>query len=254
MPESEFQNQKPRGWHRPVPFGIRYPGSLRLFRAGTIGIEVPKKSPKWFPCVRSLLHQNSKMRKWNPPMALENHYNRDFVVDLAKMPTYWWPVPPAMEKSVGLNAILLALCKNLAEVKFVWSTQKVEHTFQQNWKGITSNSRYRRSHHYRHYQGNQHPGFPLYGQMDTRYDLLKEAHGAEHQEYNEKFKARKLNPTTDTVTCSYILFGHWYICRLNRMTGQRKTPIARLAQLARAIKESIWSLPPSISNVITRNH
>ncbi|PKA84462.1 S-DNA-T family DNA segregation ATPase FtsK/SpoIIIE [Ulvibacter sp. MAR_2010_11] len=225
---------------------------------GTIGIEVPNKTPK-IVSMRSVIaspkFQNAEMEL---PLALgKTISNETFVVDLAKMPHLLMAGATGQGKSVGLNAILTSLLykKHPAEVKFVLvDPKKVELTLFNKIE--------------RHYLAKLpdteeaiitdttkvvYTLNSLCMEMDARYDLLKEAMVRNIKEYNTKFKARKLNPHEGHRYLPYIVLVVDEFADLIMTAGKEvETPIARLAQLARAIGIHliIATQRPSV-NVIT---
>lgn len=225
---------------------------------GTIGIEVPNKSPK-VVSMRSVIaspkFQNAEMEL---PLALgKTISNETFVVDLAKMPHLLMAGATGQGKSVGLNAILASLLykKHPAEVKFVLvDPKKVE---------LTLFNKIER--HYLAKLPNTEEAIitdtnkviytlnSLCIEMDARYDLLKDAMVRNLTEYNQKFKARKLNPNDGHRFLPYIVLVIDEFADLIMTAGKEvETPIARLAQLARAIGIHliIATQRPSV-NVIT---
>ncbi len=225
---------------------------------GTIGIEVPNKNPKMVS-MRSVIgspkFQNAEMEL---PLALgKTISNETFVVDLAKMPHLLMAGATGQGKSVGLNAILTSLLykKHPAEVKFVLvDPKKVELTLfnkiERHYLAklpdsgdaiITDNSKVINTLN------------SLCIEMDQRYDLLKDAMVRNIAEYNVKFKARKLNPNEGHKFLPYIVLVVDEFADLIMTAGKEvETPIARLAQLARAIGIHliIATQRPSV-NVIT---
>ena len=225
---------------------------------GTIGIEVPNKNPKMVS-MRSVIaspkFQNAEMEL---PLALgKTISNETFVVDLAKMPHLLMAGATGQGKSVGLNAILTSLLykKHPAEVKFVLvDPKKVELTLfnkiERHYLAklpdtedaiITDNSKVINTLN------------SLCIEMDRRYDLLKDAMVRNIAEYNTKFKARKLNPNEGHKFLPYIVLVVDEFADLIMTAGKEvETPIARLAQLARAIGIHliIATQRPSV-NVIT---
>jgi S-DNA-T family DNA segregation ATPase FtsK/SpoIIIE len=225
---------------------------------GTIGIEVPNKKPQ-IVSMRSVIaspkFQNAEMEL---PMALgKTISNETFVVDLAKMPHLLMAGATGQGKSVGLNAILTSLLykKHPAEVKFVLvDPKKVELTLFNKIE--------------RHYLAKLpdteeaiitdtnkviYTLNSLCIEMDARYDLLKDAMVRNIKEYNTKFKARKLNPNDGHRYLPYIVLVIDEFADLIMTAGKEvETPIARLAQLARAIGIHliIATQRPSV-NVIT---
>ena len=183
--------------------------------------------------------------------------NETLVVDLAKMPHLLMAGATGQGKSVGLNAILTSLLykKHPAEVKFVLvDPKKVELTLfnkiERHYLAklpdsedaiITDNSKVINTLN------------SLCIEMDERYELLKDAYVRNIKEYNAKFKARKLNPENGHKFLPYIVLVVDEFADLIMTAGKEvETPIARLAQLARAIGIHliIATQRPSV-NVIT---
>lgn len=208
---------------------------------GTIGIEVPNKNPS-IVSIRSVISsakfQNSEMEL---PIAFgKTISNETFVVDLTKMPHLLMAGATGQGKSVGLNAVLTSLLykKHPAEVKFVLvDPKKVELTLYNKIE--------------RHYLAKLpdteeaiitditkvvNTLNSLCIEMDDRYDLLKNAYVRTIKEYNKKFKDRKLNPENGHRFLPYIVLVIDEFADLIMTAGKEiETPIARLAQLARAI-------------------
>jgi len=208
---------------------------------GTIGIEVPNQNPEMVP-MRSILSsdkfQNSTM---DLPVALgKTISNETFITDLAKMPHLLMAGATGQGKSVGLNAVLVSLLykKHPSQIKFVLvDPKKVELTLFNKIE--------------RHFLAKLpdtaeaiitdtkkviHTLNSLCIEMDQRYDLLKEAQVRNLKEYNAKFIARKLNPNNGHKFLPYIVLVVDEFADLIMTAGKEvETPIARLAQLARAI-------------------
>lgn len=225
---------------------------------GTIGIEVPNKNPS-VVSMRSVIaskkFQNAEMQL---PIAFgKTISNETFVVDLAKMPHLLMAGATGQGKSVGLNAILTSLLykKHPAEVKFVLvDPKKVELTLYNKIERhylaklpdageaiITDNTKV------------IHTLNSLCIEMDHRYELLKTAMVRNIKEYNDKFRGRKLNPNDGHRYLPYIVLVIDEFADLIMSAGKEvETPIARLAQLARAIGIHlvIATQRPSV-NVIT---
>ena len=208
---------------------------------GTIGIEVPNKNPN-IVSMREIINSD-KFRKNNYalPIGLGKTINNEsFVVDLAKMPHLLVAGATGQGKSVGLNAIITSLLytKHPCEMKFVLvDPKKVEFTLYSVIENyylatlpdngdaiITDTKKVVRTLN------------SLCVEMDTRYDLLKAAKMRNIKEYNAKFCARELSPVAGHRYMPYIVvvideFGDLI------MTAGREVeqPLARLAQLARAI-------------------
>ncbi|MCL7763040.1 DNA translocase FtsK [Polaribacter sp. Z014] len=208
---------------------------------GTIGIEVPNKKStivSMHSVISSKKFQESTMEL---PIALgKTISNETFVVDLAKMPHLLMAGATGQGKSVGLNAVLTSLLykKHPAEVKFILvDPKKVELTLFNKIE--------------RHYLAKLpdvedaiitdttkvvHTLNSLCIEMDNRYDLLKAAMVRNIKEYNVKFKQRKLNPNDGHQYLPYIVLVIDEFADLIMTAGKEvETPIARLAQLARAI-------------------
>ncbi|MDP3312108.1 DNA translocase FtsK [Lutibacter sp.] len=208
---------------------------------GTIGIEVPNKKPTMVSMksvISSIKFQNSEMEL---PIALgKTISNETFVIDLAKMPHLLMAGATGQGKSVGLNAVLTSLLykKHPAEVKFVLvDPKKVE---------LTLFNKIER-HYLAKLPDNEDAIITdttkvintlnsLCIEMDARYDLLKLAFVRNIKEYNTKFKERKLNPNDGHKFLPYIVLIIDEFADLIMTAGKEvETPIARLAQLARAI-------------------
>ena len=225
---------------------------------GTIGIEVPNKNAT-IVSMRSVI-ASSKFQKaeMELPIAFgKTISNETFVVDLAKMPHLLMAGATGQGKSVGLNAVLTSLLykKHPAEVKFILvDPKKVELTLYNKIERhflaklpdsaeaiITDNTKV------------IHTLNSLCIEMDDRYELLKLAMVRNLKEYNTKFKARKLNPNDGHKFLPYIVLVIDEFADLIMTAGKEvETPVARLAQLARAIGIHliIATQRPSV-NVIT---
>ena len=225
---------------------------------GTIGIEVPNNNPTLVPMKSVISSPKFQQAEMELPVALgKTISNETFVVDLAKMPHLLMAGATGQGKSVGLNAILASLLykKHPAEVKFVLvDPKKVELTLfnkiERHYLAklpdtedaiITDNTKVINTLN------------SLCIEMDNRYSLLKDAMVRNIKEYNEKFKLRKLNPENGHRFLPYIVLVVDEFADLIMTSGKEvETPIARLAQLARAIGIHliIATQRPSV-NVIT---
>ena len=225
---------------------------------GTIGIEVPNNNPTMVSMKSVISSPKFQTAEMELPIALgKTISNETFVVDLAKMPHLLMAGATGQGKSVGLNAVLTSLLykKHPAEVKFVLvDPKKVELTLFNKIE--------------RHYLAKLPDGGDaiitdntkvintlnsLCIEMDNRYSLLKDAMVRNIKEYNEKFKHRKLNPQNGHRFLPYIVLVVDEFADLIMTAGKEvETPIARLAQLARAIGIHliIATQRPSV-NVIT---
>ncbi len=208
---------------------------------GTIGIEVPNLNPDTVS-MRSLIasekFQNTTM---DLPIALgKTIQNETFVTDLAKMPHLLMAGATGQGKSVGLNAILVSLLykRHPSQIKFVLVDpkkveltlyNKIERHYLAKLPGeedaiITDTSKVVRTLN------------SLCIEMDDRYEMLKNAGVRNIKEYNAKFVSRKLNPEKGHKFLPYIVLVVDEFADLIMTAGKEvETPIARLAQLARAI-------------------
>jgi S-DNA-T family DNA segregation ATPase FtsK/SpoIIIE len=225
---------------------------------GTIGIEVPNKNATVVSMRSVIASAKFQKAEMQLPVAFgKTISNETFVVDLVKMPHLLMAGATGQGKSVGLNAVLTSLLykKHPAEVKFVLvDPKKVELTLYNKIERhflaklpdtedaiITDNTKV------------IHTLNSLCIEMDNRYDLLKLAMVRNIKEYNAKFRARKLNPNDGHTFLPYIVLVIDEFADLIMTAGKEvETPIARLAQLARAtgIHLIIATQRPSV-NVIT---
>ncbi|SFA59672.1 DNA segregation ATPase FtsK/SpoIIIE, S-DNA-T family [Pedobacter suwonensis] len=208
---------------------------------GTIGIEVPNQHPEMVP-MRSILNTE----KWaqntmDLPIALgKTISNEVFIADLAKMPHLLVAGATGQGKSVGINSILVSLLfkKHPAQLKFVLVDPKkveltlfnrIERHFLAKLPGeadaiITDTKKVVNTLN------------SLCIEMDQRYDLLKDAQVRNLKEYNDKFVKRKLNPNLGHRFLPFIVLVVDEFADLMMTAGKEvEAPIARLAQLARAI-------------------
>ncbi|NHM01527.1 DNA translocase FtsK [Flavobacterium difficile] len=225
---------------------------------GTIGIEVPNANPSMVSMKSAIASPKFQQAEMELPIALgKTISNETLVVDLAKMPHLLMAGATGQGKSVGLNAVLTSLLykKHPAEVKFVLvDPKKVELTLfnkiERHYLAklpdteeaiITDNAKVINTLN------------SLCLEMDNRYSLLKDAMVRNIKEYNEKFKQRKLNPENGHRFLPYIVLVVDEFADLIMTAGKEvELPIARLAQLARAIGIHliIATQRPSV-NVIT---
>ncbi len=208
---------------------------------GTIGIEVPNSKPQVVSMrevVKSEKFQNSTA---DLPIVLgKTISNETFVTDLAKMPHLLMAGATGQGKSVGLNAILVSLLykKHPSQIKFVLVDpkkveltlfNKIERHFLAKLPGeeeaiITDTKKVVATLN------------SLCIEMDERYELLKDAQVRNIKEYNAKFISRRLNPENGHRFLPYIVLVVDEFADLIMTAGREvETPIARLAQLARAI-------------------
>ncbi|MFS4481587.1 DNA translocase FtsK [Hyunsoonleella sp. 2307UL5-6] len=225
---------------------------------GTIGIEVPNKNSTIVSMRSVIASKKFQTSEMQLPIAIgKTISNETLVVDLAKMPHLLMAGATGQGKSVGLNAVLTSLLykKHPAEVKFILvDPKKVELTLfnkiERHYLAklpdseeaiITDNTKVINTLN------------SLCIEMDNRYELLKNAFCRNIAEYNKKFKARKLNPNDGHQFLPYIVLVVDEFADLIMTAGKEvETPIARLAQLARAIGIHliIATQRPSV-NVIT---
>ena len=208
---------------------------------GTIGIEVPNKNPEMVPMRSVLASKKFQDCDFQLPVILgKTISNEIFLADLAKMPHLLMAGATGQGKSVGLNSILVSLLykKHPAYVKFVLVDpkkveltlfNKIERHFLAKLPGdgeaiITDNHKVINTLN------------SLCVEMDNRYKLLQDALVRNIIEYNNKFLSRKLNPNDGHRFLPYIVVVIDEVADLIMTAGKEiETPIARLAQLARAI-------------------
>ena len=225
---------------------------------GTVGIEVPNLKPE-IVSMRSILgSERFRSSNYELPFGIgKTIANESFVADLTKMPHILMAGATGQGKSVGLNAIITSLLysKHPAELKLVMvDPKKVE---------LSLFSRIER--HYLAKLPDSEEAIitdtrkvvrtlnSLSIEMDNRYELLKDAQVRNIKEYNEKFKARKLNPMGGHRFLPYIVLVVDEFADLIMTAGKEvEGPITRLAQLARAvgIHLIIATQRPSV-NIIT---
>lgn len=208
---------------------------------GTIGIEVPNEKKSIVSMKYMLASEKFRKSDMTLPVAIgKTIANEIYITDLAKMPHLLMAGATGQGKSVGLNAILVSLLYKLhpSELKFVMvDPKKVELTL---YKRIEK-------HYLAKLPGEEDPIITdtkkvihtlnaLCIEMDERYDLLKNAMVRNIKEYNTKFKKRKLNPLKGHRFLPYIVLVIDEFADLMMTAGKEvEMPIARLAQLARAI-------------------
>ncbi len=208
---------------------------------GTIGIEVPNKDKQVVSMYSVITSAKFQESGYDLPVVLgKTIQNETFVIDLAKMPHLLVAGATGQGKSVGLNAIIASLLykKHPSELKLVLvDPKKVELTLYSKLE--------------RHFLAKM-PGeddaiitdthkviYTLNSiciEMDARYDLLRLAEVRHVKEYNEKFKNRRLNPNKGHRFLPYIIVIIDEFADLIMTAGREvETPIARIAQLARAV-------------------
>lgn len=208
---------------------------------GTIGIEVPNTNPQVVSMESIVNTQKFKETKFELPIALgKTITNEMFMVDLAKMPHLLVAGATGQGKSVGLNAIITSLLykKHPSELKIVMiDPKKVEFSM---YNPIIN-------HFLAQVPDSDEPVVTdvkkvittlksLCQEMDDRYDLLKNAHCRNIKEYNAKFCERHLLPTEGHHFLPYIVVIIDEFGDLIMTAGKEiELPIARIAQLARAV-------------------
>ncbi len=225
---------------------------------GTIGIEVPNAKKTVVSMKTLLSSEKFQKNSFSLPIAIGKKIdNENFIVDLTTMPHLLMAGATGQGKSVGLNAILVSLLykKHPSQLKLVLVDPKkvelsiyktIENHFLAKLPGeedaiITDTKKV------------VHTLNALCIEMDNRYDLLKEAGCRNIREYNEKFVARKLNPEKGHQFLPFIVLVIDEFADLIMTAGKEiEMPIARLAQLARAvgIHLIIATQRPSV-NIIT---
>lgn len=225
---------------------------------GTIGIEVPNSNPKIVSMHSIINSKRFQESTYDLPIALgKTITNEVFMVDLCKMPHVLVAGATGQGKSVGLNAMITSLLykKHPSELKFVLvDPKKVEFSIY----SVIEN----------HFLAKLPDGEEaiitdvtkvvqtlnsICVEMDGRYDLLKKAHVRNIKEYNEKFVNRKLNPEKGHKYMPYIVVIIDEFGDLIMTAGKEvELPIARIAQLARAIGiHMIIATQRPTTNIIT---
>lgn len=225
---------------------------------GTIGIEVPNKNKQTVGLKELLQADKFRHAKMDLPIALgKTIANEVFIADLTKMPHLLIAGATGQGKSVGINTILMSLLykKHPSQVKLVLIDPKKVELYPY---GQLTN-------HFLAFLPDQEEPIitetkkvvntlnSLCIEMDQRYDLLKKAHARNIQEYNKKFIGRQLNPNNGHRFLPFIVLVIDEFADLIMTAGKEvELPIARLAQLARAvgIHLIIATQRPSV-NIIT---
>ena len=260
-PEQGVRISKIRGLEDDIALSLSADG-IRIIAPipgkGTIGIEVPNKNPKIVSGQSVIGSKKFQESKYDLPIVLgKTITNEVFMFDLCKMPHVLVAGATGQGKSVGLNAIITSLLykKHPAELKFVLvDPKKVEFSIY----SVIEN----------HFLAKlPDGGEPIITdvtkvvqtlnsvcvEMDTRYDLLKMAHVRNVREYNEKFINRRLNPEKGHKFMPYIVVVIDEFGDLIMTAGKEvELPIARIAQLARAVGiHMIIATQRPTTNIIT---
>ena len=225
---------------------------------GTIGIEVPNKTPRVVSGQSVIGSKAFQESKADLPVVLgKTISNEPFVIDLAKMPHMLVAGATGQGKSVGLNAMIASLLykKHPAELKLVLvDPKKVEFSVYSEL-----------DHHFlAQLEDAKEPVVTdvkkvvrtlnsLCAEMDARYDLLKIAKVRNIKEYNERFNSRRLNPNNGHRFLPYIVVVIDEFGDLIMTAGKEvELPIARIAQLARAVGiHMIIATQRPTTNIIT---
>ena len=225
---------------------------------GTIGIEVPNKRKQIVSLKEVLASEKFINGKMDLPVALgKTISNEVFVADLTKMPHLLIAGATGQGKSVGINTVLMSLLyrKHPSQLKLVLIDPKKVELFPYA----------KLANHFLAFLPDQKEPIvtetkkviytlnSLCIEMDDRYDLLKKAHARNLKEYNEKFVNRQLNPLKGHRFMPFIVLVIDEFADLIMTAGKEvEMPIARLAQLARAvgIHLIIATQRPSV-NIIT---
>ena len=214
---------------------------------GTIGIEVPNAKPQVVSMLTMINSDKFQNNNFELPIAIgKTVSNETYVTDLAKMPHLLMAGATGQGKSVGLNAIIASLLykKHPAELKFIMvDPKKVElslyNPIEKHYLAKLPDSEEAIITDVRKVVRTLNS---LCIEMDNRYDLLKDAQVRNIKEYNPKFIARRLNPQKEVGPNNYHRFLPYIVVVVDEfadliMTAGREVeqPIARIAQLARAV-------------------
>lgn len=208
---------------------------------GTIGIEVPNSEPEIVSMRSIIASKKFQSSKYELPVALgKTISNETFVFDLAKAPHLLVAGATGQGKSVGLNAIITSLLykKHPSQLKFVLvDPKKVElniySKLERHFLAKMANEEEAIITDVQHVVNTLHS---LTIEMEERYDLLKKAHTRNIKEYNHKFTKRELNPEKGHRFLPYIVVIIDEFADLIMTAGKEvEMPIARIAQLARAV-------------------
>ncbi len=208
---------------------------------GTVGIEVPNTNPEVVPMKKVVLSKAFQESKYELPVVLgKTISNESYVFDLAKTPHMLVAGATGQGKSVGINAILTSLLykKHPSQLKFVLVDPKqVELSIYSKIE----------KHYLAKLPDEEEPIITdvkkvvrtlnsLTVEMDDRYKILKKAEARNIIEYNNKFVKRQLNPENGHRFLPYIVLVIDEFADLIMTAGKEvETPIARIAQLARAV-------------------
>ncbi len=208
---------------------------------GTIGIEVPNQNPEIVSMRSIIASKKFQESTADLPVVLgKTISNETFLIDLAKMPHILVAGATGQGKSVGLNAIITSLLYKMhpAQLKFVLiDPKKVEMSLYSSIeKHFLAKLPDEEEPIITDIQKVKYTLNSLNNEMDNRYDLLKKAHARNIKEYNKKFTERRLNPEKGHRYLPYIVVVIDEFADLIMTAGKEiELPIARIAQLARAV-------------------
>lgn len=260
-PEAGVRISKIRGLEDDIALSLSALG-IRIIAPipgkGTIGIEVPNSNPKIVSMHSIIGSKKFQESDYELPIAFGKTITNDiFMVDLCKMPHVLVAGATGQGKSVGLNAIITSLLykKHPAELKFVLiDPKKVEFSIYSTIeKHFLAKLPDGEEAIITDFTKVVHTLNSLCIEMDTRYDLLKKAHTRNIKEYNEKFVNRRLNPEKGHKFMPYIVVIIDEFGDLIMTAGKEvELPIARIAQLARAVGiHMIIATQRPTTNIIT---
>ncbi len=208
---------------------------------GTIGIEVPNQNPEIVSMRSILSSRRFQETTADLPVALgKTISNETYMVDLAKMPHILVAGATGQGKSVGINVTIASLLykKHPSQLKFVFiDPKKVElNLYSILEKHYLAKLPDEEDAVITDIQKVKNTLNSLNVEMDNRYDLLKKAHARNVKEYNKKFVGRRLNPEKGHRFMPYIVVVIDEFADLIMTAGKEiELPIARIAQLARAV-------------------
>ncbi len=208
---------------------------------GTVGIEVPNKDRDVVSMLSAVKSARFQQSKFELPVVLgRTIQNENFVIDLAKMPHLLVAGATGQGKSVGLNAIITSLLykKHPSELKFVMvDPKRVELSlYAPLEKHFLAKMESEDEAILTDPQKVIYTLNSLVVEMEQRYELLRQASVKKITEYNEKFRARRLNPQKGHRFLPYLVVVVDEFADLIMTAGREiETPIVRLAQMGRAV-------------------
>ena len=208
---------------------------------GTVGIEVPNKDRDVVSMLSAVKSARFQQSKFELPVVLgRTIQNENFVIDLAKMPHLLVAGATGQGKSVGLNAIITSLLykKHPSELKFVMiDPKRVELSlYAPLEKHFLAKMESEDEAILTEPQKVIYTLNSLVVEMEQRYELLRQASCKKITEYNDKFRARRLNPQKGHRFLPYLVVVVDEFADLIMTAGREiETPIVRLAQMGRAV-------------------